>query len=43
MNAHYSLTITFLVRRNRANASGEVPIYIGVIVAGKPDLWSPVR
>jgi hypothetical protein len=54
MNAHYSLTITFLVRRNRANASGEVSIYIRVIVNGKPaeiatkqyvkpGLWSPER
>jgi hypothetical protein len=54
MNYQSTFVVTFLVRRTRANPSGEIPIYIRIIVYTKPvevatkhyvkpDLWSPEK
>ncbi len=32
---HHTFVVTFLVRRNRANANGEIPIFVRLIVDGK--------
>ncbi len=51
---HHTFVVTFLVRRNRANANGEIPIFVRLIVDGKaaeiaskqyvkPELWSPEK
>lgn len=54
MNHQSTFVVTFLVRRTRANTSGEIPIYIRIIVDSKPvevatkhyvkpDQWSPEK
>ncbi len=54
MSQHHTLAISFLVRRTRANANGEIPIYVRILINSKPteiaikqyvkpDLWSPEK